>query len=302
MPQMGGDMTIPEGFDPSDMEEQKGGGMGGMGSSDIKLQYVDDDPDSYTNIFDNAKTDITNADEARLIEALRKLSAGEDISNTVDIDAVIRYFVVHTFVCNDDSYTGTMIHNYYLYEEDGTLSMLPWDYNLAFGSFQGGSASSVVNGSIDSPVSDGDVTDRPMLAWIFASEEYTQLYHQYYQEFLDSYLNSGVISQLISDTAALIAPYAEKDPSKFCTYEEFAVGVEALQTFVSLRTESIARQLAGDATPVDTGDLNLSDMGSMGNTMGGMAAPGGNADFSTREKMEFGDKMPTPGGDFQPRQ
>ena len=49
------------------------------------------------------------------------------------MEEVIRYFVVHNFVCNGDSYTGTMIHNYYLYEEDGRLSMLPWDYNLAYG-------------------------------------------------------------------------------------------------------------------------------------------------------------------------
>lgn len=35
---------------------------------------------------------------------------------------------VHNFLVNDDSYTGNMIHNYYLYEEDGRLSMIPWDY------------------------------------------------------------------------------------------------------------------------------------------------------------------------------
>lgn len=314
MPQMGGEITmpedfdpsamegqLPESFDPSAMEEQKGGMMGsGMGSSDIKLQYIDDDPESYANIFDNAKTDITDADETRLIEALQKLSAGEDISDTVDVEAVIRYFVAHTFVCNDDSYTGTMIHNYYLYEKDGTLSMLPWDYNLAFGGFQGGSASSVVNSSIDSPVSGGDVTDRPMLAWIFASEEYTALYHQYYQEFVDTYLESGIASQLIADTAALIAPYVEKDPSKFCTYEEFETGVDALQQFISLRTESVSRQLAGDTTAVDTGDLNLSDMGSMGNTMGGMDRSGDTGTFPS--KAQWGEIPEMPGGSFQPPQ
>ena len=53
------------------------------------------------------------------------------------MDALLRYFVVHNFVDNYDSYTGTMLHNYYLYEEDGKLTMLPWDYNLAFGAFGG---------------------------------------------------------------------------------------------------------------------------------------------------------------------
>ena len=59
-------------------------------------------------------------------------------------------------------YTGSMIHNYYLYEEDGQLSMIPWDYNLAFGGFQGGQdATSMVNYPIDTPVSGGTVDSRP---------------------------------------------------------------------------------------------------------------------------------------------
>ena len=80
----------------------------------------------------------------------------------VDIEEVIRYFVVHNFVCNGDSYTGTIVHNYYLYEEEGKLSMIPWDYNLAFGTFQASDATQTINAPIDSPVSAGDNSDRPI--------------------------------------------------------------------------------------------------------------------------------------------
>lgn len=107
-----------------------GGGMGSS-SDDILLKYIDDSAESYSNIFDNAKTDITEEDKTRLITALKNLSAGEALSDTVDIEEVIRYFVVHNFVLNSDSYTGSMIHNYYLYEKDGQLQMIPWDYNLS---------------------------------------------------------------------------------------------------------------------------------------------------------------------------
>ena len=91
------------------------------------------------------------------------------------MDAVLRYFVVHNFVVNGDSYTGSMIHNYYLYEQDGKLSMLPWDYNLAFGGVSGqATRKAPVNDPIDDVLS-----DRPMQAWIFSSEEaYTALYHE----------------------------------------------------------------------------------------------------------------------------
>ena len=49
-----------------------GGGFGGMGSDDVKLKYSDDDPDSYANIFSSAKTDVTEADQERLIQALKE--------------------------------------------------------------------------------------------------------------------------------------------------------------------------------------------------------------------------------------
>ena len=241
------------GFDPSQM-----GGMipGGMGSGETKLQYIDDDPDSYSTIFSSAKTDITTADQTRLIAALKDLSEGKE--SAVDAEAVIRYFVVHNFVVNGDSYTGSMIHNYYLYEDDGQLSMIPWDYNLAFGTFQGNNASSAVNDDIDAPLS---VTgsDRPMIDWIFSSEEYTQLYHQYFREFL----NTVDMQSIINNAKTLIAPYVEKDPTKFCTYEEFEKGVETLSTFCDLRSQSVAQQLAGNDANVDASVITLSDMGTM---------------------------------------
>ncbi len=259
------------------------GGMGGMGSGDVKLQYADGDPDSYPNIFDNAKTAVTDQDKDRLIAALKALG-GEEAAGAVDVEQVLRYFVVHGFVCNGDSYTGGMVHNYYLYEEDGRLAMIPWDYNLAFGGFQTGTAEAAVNEPIDDPVTSGELEDRPMIAWIFRSQEYTDLYHQYYAQFIEELFDSGSCQALIDSTFALIAPYAAEDPTMFCTYEEFEQGVEALKTFCALRAESVRGQLAGtvpstsqgqaehSASLVDASGLILSAMGSMSGDGGG---PGG---------------------------
>lgn len=266
MPEMG---EIP---DMGEMPEMGGGMGGGMmgGSSDVLLVYTDDDYDSYANIFDNAKTDVSNADKDRLIDALQALGEGGDVSDCVDIESVISYFVAHNFVCNFDSYTGSMIQNYYLYEDGGLLSMLPWDYNLAFGGFMGSSdAEALVNWSIDDPTSDGDTESRPMLAWIFESEEYTELYHAAFAEFIESVFTSGEFERLFDETVELISPYVERDPTKFCTYEEFELGAETLREFCLLRAESIGYQLAGEDVTVDASGLDISAMGSMNNTAGG---------------------------------
>ena len=251
------------------------GGMFGMGSSDVKLQYIDDDPSSYSNIFSSAKTDITEADQNRLIASLKQLSSYENIEDVVDVETVLRYFVVHNYSVNSDSYTGSMIHNYYLYEEDGKLSMIPWDYNLAFGTFMGSNGSSSVNESIDEVLS-----DRPMQAWIFSDEEYTVRYYELYAQLLSEVDIQGIID----DAYTLIAPYVAKDPTAFCTYEEFEAGVETLKEFCTLRSESVSLQLAGSDETVDASGLDISAMGTMGGGMGGGfggGSFGGRGDSST---------------------
>lgn len=254
---------------PGGMSEPPDFAGGGMGAADVKLQYTDDDPESYANIFESAKTAVTDADEERLIEALKKLGEGDP--SALDIEQVLRYFVVHNYVCNGDSYTGSMVHNYYLYEEEGRLSMIPWDYNLAFGTFQAQDAPAMVNDPIDTPLSVTGGGDRPMFDWITGSTAYTELYHQYFAEFLETADPAGLIAEM----SELIAPYVEKDPTKFCTYEEFQTGVQTLTEFCRLRTESVAGQLAGTipadsdgqtAEPsalVDASGLKLSEMGTM---------------------------------------
>lgn len=268
---------MPEGGAPEMPEDPEGGGFS-MGSDDTALLYTDDAYSSYQNIFDNAKTDITDSDKDRLIASLKQLNAQENLEEVVDVEEVIRYFVVHNFVCNFDSYTGSMIHNYYLYEEDGQLSMIPWDYNLAFGGFLGSSdATTLVNYPIDTPVSGGTVDSRPMLAWIFSSEEYTQLYHQYFSQFLAEWFDSGSFSQTLQQVVDLITPYVEKDPTKFCTTEEFQAGVEALEDFCLLRAQSVQGQLEGaipstddgqsadSSSLVDASSVDISAMGTMNN-------------------------------------
>ena len=274
----------PEGETPS-IEMPVAPGSGGKprgmgkGSDDVLLKYIDDNIDSYKNIFDNAVIDVTDQDKERLIESLKGLNSGESPERVVDIEEVIRYFVVHNFVLNFDSYTGSMIHNYYLYEEDGKMGMIPWDYNLAFGAFEHTSnATELVNDPIDSPVSGGTTEDRPMLAWIFREETYTEIYHQHFSAFISEYFDSGKFADMIDSVKTMIAPYVQDDPTKFCTYEEFETGIDTLKEFCLLRAESVKGQLSGtigstaktqgEESFIDAGEMDISSMGSMGGRMG----------------------------------
>ncbi|WP_369282340.1 CotH kinase family protein [Oscillibacter sp. GMB15532] len=296
---------------------RQGGGAGGMGggSTDVALVYSDDNYDSYSNIFDNAVFDITDADKERLISTLKQLSDGENLEEIVNIEEVLRYFVVHNFVLNFDSYTGSMMHNYYLYEKDGMLSMIAWDYNLAFGAFSGGgnaqsgtsSATSLINYPIDTPVSGTTLEERPLLGKLLENETYLELYHQLFGEFISNYFDNGEFEQMIDSTVALISPYVEKDPTAFCTYEEFTEAWAMLKSFCLLRAQSVQGQLDGTIPSTSEGqkadsasfvDASAIDIKSMGSNTGGMGGgensrPGGQQ-TDVQADTQSGETNPVP--------
>lgn len=279
----GNGMPVIPGNTPSgEAQGGFGGGMPGMsgagGGSD--LVYTDDDPESYSDIFDSAVFDADEADYQRVVTALQKLSEGEDLETYIDVDEVLRYFAVNTVLVNLDSYVGNLKHNYYLYEENGRLSILPWDFNLAFAGFQGGSATAAVNFPIDTPVSDTTLEERPLLGKLLEVEAYKALYHQYLQEIVTGYFDSGLFASTVQTLDGLIGGLVESDPTAFYTYEEYKTALETLLTFGNLRAESIQGQLDGvipstsdgqsaDSTAlIDAASINLSDMGTQGG--GGM--------------------------------
>ncbi|WP_303869733.1 CotH kinase family protein [Acetobacterium wieringae] len=266
-------------------------GMGGNSGNDVALIYSDDELSSYENIWEGAVFDVSTSDKERLIDSIKQLNAGENLETVVDVEAVLKYFVVHNFVDNFDSYTGSMKHNYYLREDQGQLSMIPWDYNLAFSNFSGGGmgggtatatstdeATALVNYPIDTPVSGTTMDERPMLDVLLSNEVYREQYHQYFQEFISGYFESGQCTKTIDQATALISDYVKDDPTAFCTYEEYQAGVAVLEQFCTLRAESISGQLDGTipatsegqaAQPAALLDASSLDIAAMGSGMGG---------------------------------
>ncbi len=246
-------------------------GMSGGSGSD--LSYIDNEIDSYSGIFDAAVLKPSKEDKEKVVEALENLEKGTDLEQYIDIDAMLRYIASNTFLVNDDSYFGTMLHNYYLYEEDGKLSMLPWDYNLAFGGFQGHNASMVINRGIDDVVS-GNLEERPMVAKLLAVEEYKEQYYAYLEELISGYFESGHFEEVMENLDYLIDSYVKEDPTAFYTYEEYMNAKDMLKQFCRKRAESIRKQLDGtlgktavtqvSEAKVETSAIDISVMGSQG--------------------------------------
>ena len=271
----------------------KGGMMGGRGSSSgTDLVYTDDEIDSYSGLFDNAVgSKSTDEDKMRVIEAIKALNSGENLEQYLDVDEILKYLAVHTVVVNLDSYSSNMCQNYYIYEREGQISVLPWDYGLSFGGMNSGSVSDVVNFPIDTPVSGVEMSERPLISVQLGIEEYREQYHEYLRILCDEYLSETAVKNKIASLRAYVDEYVAADPTAFCTYEEYQTAIETMEQILVLRGESISGQLDGTVPSteeeqqqnpdalIDTGDLNLSDLGSMS---GGRGGTGGRQDFAQR--------------------
>ena len=221
-------------------------------NADVALQYIDDNPDSYRNIFENAKFSPTETDKARLIDALQTLSSGKNLETAVNVDMALRYFVVQVFVMNWDSYLGYTGHNYFLYEEDGLLTILPWDYNLAFGTYALGMTNPIrdpnllINYPIYTPAEGSVMLERPLYHQLMLQDEYFARYRAYFDAFLSDYVESGRLQAGLHQMAEKIAPYVQHDPTAFCSFADHLLAVDTLEQACLLRAASARGQLQGE--------------------------------------------------------
>ena len=270
-------------------------------------------------------TSTKKSNHKRVVTALKNISEGNDLETYMDIDNLLRYMAVHVFSVNENSLSGMMAHNYYLYESGGKLNLIPWDYNLALGGMGGSSdATSVVNDAIDNAFSGTNFFDTLM-----EDETYHSQYYTYLQQLVSEYIDGGGFDAFYERVRSQIDELVKTDPTAFYSYDEYLTAADTLYQVVKLRGQSIQGQLDGSIPSteeaqrssdalVDASTLDISVMGSM-NTGGGGGGFGFNAPTASENTSDtpdaaqdtsetqtapdgFAEPGNTPSSDFDPSQ
>ncbi len=286
--------TKEKGFPDVDEKEAEGRGFSDEDKEErpegkgADLNYSDDDLDSYSAIWEGEVTDTEKQARRRVVTALKNISEGTDLEKYMDVDNLLKYMAVHTFSVNMDSLSGNMAHNYYLYEYDGMLNILPWDYNLSFGGMNAGpdnGALEVVNDAIDSPFQMTKFFDA-----LLEDEDYLARYHAYLEQLTKEYVLGGRFEEVLQRIRGQIDVLVETDPTALYSYEEYEAGVEMLCQTVMLRAESIQGQLEGTIPSTDEGQRmdskNLVDASAINLTVMGVFDMAGGGHGSHRHKSD----------------
>jgi spore coat protein CotH len=268
-------------------------------SGGANLKYTDDNASSYSIVREGAIFKTTTDQEfKKVITMIKNLNDGTNLEQYLDVENILKYFAVNTFLVNLDSYSGGMYHNYYLYEKDGKFSIIPWDLNMSFAGFSMGamgnnagnlgntennakvgnsiSAQSAINFPIDNPVT-GTLENSPLIGNLLKVDKYKELYHSYLQKIADEYFNNGTFEMTVVKNDKLISDYVKTDATAFYTYDEYKTAIKELINFGKDRTLSVTSQLSGNQPSTTYGNIettvNLTNLGTM---MGGQRN-GGNS-------------------------
>ena len=197
------------------------------------LEYKENEDYSYADLKSG---DDENLDDfKKFVKKLNDMTDGEkgDIEDILDVDSALKYIASNTVLCNYDSYNGNMHHNYYLYEdENGVFTVIPWDFNMSFGGFNG-SNSEV---GIDTPYISGSLETLPLIGKLLSVPEYKERYYSYIKEIM-SYLEN--FENRVSELKTILAPYVKEDSTAFYSYEEFEKATTKQETSAQQNKETI---------------------------------------------------------------
>lgn len=284
-------------YKPDSMDNEHGkknknsqNGKNRNGGNGANLNYIDDDLDSYSAIWNAEVNESSKADHKRVVEALKNIK--NNPKKYIDTEQILKYMTVHNFSVNDDSLSGNMAHNYYLYEANGKISIIPWDYNLAFGGMNSQNATDVVNEAIDDKYSSTQLFD-----FVLENEEYLTLYHDYYNKLITDYFESGKFEETYRRIRSQIDELVKQDPNAMYSYSEYTKAAETLYETITLRAESVKEQLSGNipstsdeqrntSSLIDASHISISDMGQFMGGGGMPQAPGKREDRKNEENFK----------------
>ena len=193
----------------------------------------------------------------------------ENIESIINVDNLIKYFAVNTYLVNLDSYLSDMMQNYGLcINKEGYMNIYPWDYNNSFGSFGINNAEEMINYDIYNPAIDKKLKNKPLLNIIMQNNDYFNLYKKYLKDCciiaseggetsFGKYYNKNYFTKIIDSFNVILSYDYKYDPTAFYSVDEYKKGTKVLKELIPLRSKAVIQQMNGNNKKVKT-DLDMS--------------------------------------------
>ena len=194
------------------------------------LTYLGKDSTCYTNSYELKSTKGWE-DLIQLTEVLNKNTA--DIETVLNVDQILWMLAFNNVLVNLDSYTGRLVHNYYLYKDaSGVFSPIIWDLNMSLGGFRfDGTGKALSNEAMQtlSPFIHykSNNSDRPLISLLLKKSLYRKVYLAHMRTILDDHFSNGKYKERAKSIQRLVDREVQNDPNKLYPYEGFQTNFES---------------------------------------------------------------------------
>lgn len=175
-----------------------------------------------------------------------------------DVQAFLRWLALDTIIQNWDTY-GSMAHNYYLYTDpqDGLVTWIPWDNNMALSAAAGGGGGDRDRvqpaGGRGGPGGGARELDLaavgeqwPLIRYLADDPVYLADYQGYLEEAMTTVFRPDALAERYQAAHDLIAPYVLAEEEGFTqleSVESFDSAVEELKTHAKERYNAVQAYL-----------------------------------------------------------
>jgi len=197
---------------------------------------------AYRQIYD-PKTDLTRAEQARLIEFSTFVSTATDadfaarLGEYLDLDAFGRYLAVLAWLANADSLLQ-LGQNYYVYLHPTThkLTFIAWDQDGSFGNFRNNSTS----WPIESPWANTNL----FLSRVCHVEAFRNQYMDRMREFSRALFLPDRFASQMADIVPVIRPAIVEEGAQWVpSFDQMANGASGIIPFARARAQFVTSAL-----------------------------------------------------------
>lgn len=196
----------------------------------------------------------------------------KELESIIDVDKLIKYHAINTYLVNTDGYTNNPPRNYALYmNKNGFITIIPWDYNMILGATILDNVNDVINYDIYNPTIDCNIEDRPLINTILGNDNYRNRYNEYLKDitkiinggitsYNKEYKNNNVYNMIDSHINELINNN-NKAIQRFYEEDEIKTAEENLKEVLTLREKAVLNQIDGNYEIIPS-SIDIKSLGS----------------------------------------
>ncbi len=239
------------------------------------LEYEDNE-ECYKNNFETAQA----KGWSDLKELARVLSTDPSkVEKVLDVDRTLWMLALNNVMVNLNSYSGNHSLNYYLYkDQNGQFQPIPWDLNLAFGSYKNtGKGSDLELKGLQNldPLLHADNPYKPLIYFLLKDPLCRKMYLSHIRQIVEENFSNGWYEKRAQELQGMIVVPYNDDKNKTYSIDDFqrslreTVGkkskIPGLVELMSKRTAFLKKHPELSALPPVISDISVQGRGKFEN-------------------------------------